>query len=481
LHPAIEGILCRPYIPPVSGSKTGICLLGCGVVGSGVVKILAEQAELLHRRTGLRFEIRHVVVRDAKKHRARDASLPIADDPIKAIEDPKTQIVVELMGGTARAAELVEHALRLGKHVVTANKTLLAQRGPELFALARKHHACIAFEASCGGGIPIIDALSRGLIANRIDAMVGIVNGTCNVILTRMTRNGWSYAQALEEAQKLGFAEADPTMDVSGRDAAQKLALLAGLAFNVRVAESDISIEGISTLQPIDIQFADELGYVIKLLAIAERSGDGKLALRVHPTLVHKADVLAEVSGSFNAISVYGHALGHALFYGRGAGQMPTASAVVADLVGVAMGVTPLAFEKLHIYPDSSAPLNMKYAIIIPDGAADEPLKELNGKTPIEAAHTPNMDRIAMEGRQGTARTVPEGFESGSDVATMCAAGLRPGNVYHTGRAPLEAAAQNIPLAPDRLGLPLQSGHRRRRDHERSLRRRDFQRRGAGS
>jgi homoserine dehydrogenase len=347
----------RPYISRVSGSNTGICLLGCGVVGSGVVKILAEQAELLHRRTGLSFEIRHVVVRDGKKHRAGTGSLPISPDAIKAIEDPQTQIVVELMGGTARAAELVEHALRLGKHVVTANKTLLAQRGPELFALARKHKACIAFEASCGGGIPIIDALTRGLIANRIDAMVGIVNGTCNVILTRMTQNGWSYAQALKEAQRLGFAEADPTLDVSGRDAAQKLALLAGLAFNVRVAESDISIEGISQIQPIDIQFADELGYVIKLLAIAERSEGGKLALRVHPTLVHKQDMLADVSGSFNAISVYGHALGHAMFYGRGAGQMPTASAVVADIVGVAMGVTPLAFEKLHIYPDSSAPL----------------------------------------------------------------------------------------------------------------------------
>jgi homoserine dehydrogenase len=343
----------------VSGSSTGICLLGCGVVGSGVVKILAEQAELLHRRTGLRLDLRHVVVRDAEKHRARRSDLPITADAIAAIEDPNTQIVVELIGGTTTAAELVERALKLGKHVVTANKSLLAQRGPELFALARKHKACIAFEASCGGGIPIIDALSRGLIANRIDAMVGIVNGTCNVILTRMTRNGWSYTQALEEAQRLGFAEADPTLDVSGRDAAQKLALLAGLAFNVRVAEPDIYVEGISKIEPIDIQFASELGYVIKLLAIAQRSDDGRLALRVHPTLVHKDDVLAEVSGSFNAISVYGHALGHALFYGRGAGQMPTASAVVADLVGVAMGVTPLAFQRLRVYPDSSGPLNV--------------------------------------------------------------------------------------------------------------------------
>jgi homoserine dehydrogenase len=240
--------------------------------------------------------------------------------------------------------------------VVTANKSLLAARGPELFALARKHNTAIAFEASCGGGIPIIDALTRGLVANRIDALVGIVNGTCNVILTRMTRNGWSYAKALEEAQKLGFAEADPTLDVSGRDAAQKLAILAGLAFNARVSEADIHVEGIDKLHPADIQFATDLGYVIKLLAIGERDSEGRLTLRVHPTLVHKTDVLAEVSGSFNAISIYGHALGHALFYGRGAGQMPTASAAVADLVGVATGTTQLAFRRLNIFPDAAAP-----------------------------------------------------------------------------------------------------------------------------
>jgi len=239
--------------------------------------------------------------------------------------------------------------------VVTANKSLLAARGPELFALARKHDACIAFEASCGGGIPIIDAISRGLVGNRIDALVGILNGTCNVILTRMTRNRWTYEHALAEAQKLGFAEADPSLDVSGRDTAQKLALLAGLAFNVHVAEGDIHVEGIEQLQPVDIAFADELGYVIKLLAIAHRDGN-RLGLRVHPTLVHKADVLAEVSGGFNAISIYGHALGHTLFYGRGAGQMPTASAVVADLVSVSMGTTPLMFRRLRIYPDVVPP-----------------------------------------------------------------------------------------------------------------------------
>ena len=212
----------------------GICLLGAGVVGGGVLRILAEQQELLRRRTGLRFDIRHVVVRDVDKHSVAAPHLRWTTDAAAAVDDPKVAIVVELMGGTVAAGELTERALRLGKPVVTANKSLLAQRGPDLFALARKHNACIAFEASVGGGIPIIEALSRGLLANRIDALIGIVNGTCNVILTRMTRDRWTYPQALAEAQKLGYAEADPSLDVSGRDAAQKLALLASLAFNSR-------------------------------------------------------------------------------------------------------------------------------------------------------------------------------------------------------------------------------------------------------
>ena len=323
------------------------------------MRILRDQQALLHARTGLRFDLRHVVVRDVTRHAALaiHAELPMTADADAAIDDPKVHIVIEAVGGTRDAGRYIERALRLGKSVVTANKSLLAARGAELFALARKHNACIAFEASCGGGIPIIDALSRGLVANRIDALVGILNGTCNVILTRMTKSAWTYRQALEEAQKLGFAESDPHLDVSGRDTAQKLALLAGLAFNVRVEESDIHVEGIEALHPADIAFANDLGYVIKLLAIAEREiGNGRLALRVHPTLVHKADVLAEVSGGFNAISVYGHALGHALFYGRGAGQMPTASAVVSDLVSVALGTTPLMFKRLKIYPDVVPP-----------------------------------------------------------------------------------------------------------------------------
>ncbi len=296
----------------MSEHSIGIALIGCGVVGSGVVQILAEQRELLRARTGLSFDVRHVVVRDVSKQRPVHG-VPITSNWRMAIEDPQVKIVLELVGGTTVAANVVEAALKLGKPVVTANKSLLATHGQSLFASARLHNTCIAFEASCGGGIPIIDALCRGLVANRIDALVGIVNGTCNVILTRMTKNGWSYDEALKEAQKLGFAEADPTLDVSGRDAGQKLALLASLAFNARVREDDIHIEGIDTLQTADIAMAGELGYVIKLLAIAERVGDA-IALRVHPTLVHQNDVLAEVSGSFNAISVYGHAVGHTLF-----------------------------------------------------------------------------------------------------------------------------------------------------------------------
>jgi homoserine dehydrogenase len=332
----------------------GICLLGCGVVGTGVARILHDQGSLIAARTGHRLDIHHVVIRDPSKQRAMP-HLTFHADAERAIDDPQTKIVVELMGGTDAAAKYVERALRLGKPVVTANKSLLASRGPHLFALARQHKTCIAFEASCAGGIPIIDALTRGLVANRIDALVGIVNGTCNFILTQMTRNGMLYRDALAEAQKLGFAEADPTMDVSGRDTAQKLAILASLAFNVLVNESDIDLEGIDKLQDAEIKFAGELGYVVKLLAIARRHGP-RISLRVHPTLVKHDDVLADVNGSFNAISVFGHALGHALFYGRGAGQMPTASAVVADLVNVALGIAQLSFSQLKIFPDQIPP-----------------------------------------------------------------------------------------------------------------------------
>lgn len=340
----------------MSHSPIPVSLLGHGVIGSGVAKQLTANKELLRARSGLEFDLRHVLERDPAK--MAGVNLPFTTDLAVALEDPAVKIVIELIGGVEPAATFVSRALKAGKHVITANKAMLAAKGPELFALARKNNVAIGFEASCGGGIPIIDALTRGLLANRIDAIVGIVNGTCNVILTRMTRNGWTYADALKEAQKLGFAEADPTLDVSGRDAAQKLSILATLAFGALVRETDIEIEGIDHLDPADVRAAGDLGYVIKLLAIGQRVDGqaGALCLRVHPTLVHKDDVLAEVSGPFNAISVWGHALGHASFYGRGAGQMPTASAVVADLMSMAIGATPLSFQWARIYPDLVPP-----------------------------------------------------------------------------------------------------------------------------
>jgi homoserine dehydrogenase len=331
-------------------SAIGITLLGCGTVGGGVAGLLLAQRKLLRQRTGLDIVLLHVAERDASKH-GQVPGAPYCTDAEAAIDDPNTNIVVELIGGAGVAAQLIERALRLGKSVVTANKALLAARGPELFALARKHNACIGFEASCAGGIPIISALTSGLVANRIEALVGIVNGTCNFILSQMTRLGMSYAAALAEAQKAGFAEADPTLDVSGRDAAQKLAILAALAFNARVAEKDIEVCGIDSLHEADLKFAGELGYVIKLLAIAQREGREKISLRVHPTLVHKENLLAQVGGSFNAVSVYGHAVGHVLFYGRGAGRTPTASAVVSDIVQIALGAAPPAFAQLNLLP----------------------------------------------------------------------------------------------------------------------------------
>ena len=333
----------------VGEQTVGIALLGTGVVGRGVIDILAQQRDLLRSRTGLTIEVRSRVCRDPSKYEDDETGIKATTNIANAIGDPKTGIVVEVMGGIDAPRHAISAALAAGKHVVTANKALLAAHGAELFELAKKHGVSIAFEASCGGGIPIIDALTRGLVANRIDALIGIINGTCNFILTQMAQNGWTYADALKEAQRIGFAEADPTMDVSGRDSAQKLAILATLAFNQQVSETDIALTGIDTLKAEDLQFVDDLGYVIKLLGIGERV-EGQLALRVQPTLVHKGDLMSDVSGGFNAISVYGHAIGHQFFYGRGAGQTPTASAVVADILGVAMGTIPHAFERLNVF-----------------------------------------------------------------------------------------------------------------------------------
>ncbi|MCE9592421.1 MAG: homoserine dehydrogenase [Planctomycetes bacterium] len=354
-------------------SVIGVGMIGCGTVGGGVATLLREMSDVYARRAGTRLELRRVLVRDAARAAASglvDRSI-ITNDAEAFFETPGMSIVVEVAGGRD-VSRHVRRAITSGKHIVTANKTMLAAEGDELFALARKHSVSIAFEASCGGGIPIITAMQFGLMANRIEALYGILNGTCNYILTEMVQKDKPYAVALKEAQELGFAEADPTLDVSGRDAAQKLAVLASLAFGAHVTDGQVPSEGIDTLDLQDIRFAGELGYTIKLLAIAEREGFGrdtangpaapgatKLSLRVQPCFVHKTLPLAQVNGSYNALSVYGHANGHTMYYGRGAGRMPTASAVVSDLLNVASGWYPQAFSRMRLWCDSHEPVNL--------------------------------------------------------------------------------------------------------------------------
>jgi len=327
-----------------------IGLVGYGTVGTGVAKILFDNADAITNRTGLRLELARVVDRDITS--PRECRLPegiLTDELGVLLEDPSIDIALELVGGTTFAKDLQINLLRSGKHVVTANKALLAEHGPELFREALDAGRCIAFEASCCGGIPIVSALRTGLAANRIGALYGIFNGTCNYILTHMTQHGAAFSDVLKEAQDKGFAEADPTLDINGMDTAHKLAILGGLAFNCEIGIKDIYVEGIENVDIADIRDALEMGYILKLLAIGEKDADGRISLRVHPALISEQTPLAQVEGPFNAISIFGNAVGNVMFYGRGAGMMPTASAVVADIIDIALGNSQRIFENLSM------------------------------------------------------------------------------------------------------------------------------------
>ena len=329
-------------------------MIGCGTVGQGVAQILSQQKTLYTRRLGTELALQRILVRDAKRTQQCGKIDPsiVTTNPDEFFTTPNIGIIIEVAGGRGLISQYVRRALSDGKHVVTANKSLLAAEGSELFSLAHENRVSIAFEASCGGGIPIITALQFGLMANKINAMYGILNGTCNYILTEMTQSGKCYSEALSEAQEHGFAEADPTLDVSGQDAAEKLAILSSLAFGIQATSAHVQSEGIDQLNLTDIKFGSELGYDIKLLAIAERNNksDDHVSLRVHPCFVHTEIPLAQVHGPFNALSVYGHATGQTLYYGRGAGQMPTASAVVSDVINIASGWYPHAFGELKLW-----------------------------------------------------------------------------------------------------------------------------------
>jgi homoserine dehydrogenase len=312
-------------------------LAGLGTVGASVYRRLASQKDLLRQRTGTEIRIDQLAIR--RPARAQEVGVPdrlVVADWRTLISNPDLEVIVELMGGTTEAFDLIKRALQNGKHVITANKALLAERGAELFAEALKHQRHLLFEASVAGGIPIIRALREGLVANRILSIHGIINGTCNYILTRMDDAGLEFKDALAEAKQLGFAEADDSLDVDGHDTAHKAAVLAALAYGFWVPPGQLYTEGLRKVEKQDILYARKLGYGLKLLAIIKTDSDGAVEVRVHPTLIPQSHVLASVSGVFNAVVVRGDVVGDTLYYGRGAGGDPTASSVVADLAQIA-------------------------------------------------------------------------------------------------------------------------------------------------
>ena len=325
-----------------------VALLGLGVVGGAVARILQSKAVVYARELGCPLEIAGVLVRDQSKDRdvGVDPAL-LTTDASAILDDQEIAVVIEVMGGEEPAHRYIREALQAGKYVVTANKEVMAKHGPALLALAQEHHVDILYEASVGGGIPIISPLKRDLLANEIVALSAIINGTTNYILTAMSNDGRDFEEALAQAQALGYAEADPADDLDGTDAAYKLAILASLAFHGEVKPSDVYCEGIRGLAARDFRYARELGYAIKLLAIAERHAGGGVQVRVHPAMLPREEPLAKVDGVQNAVQVEGDLLGRTLFQGQGAGALPTASAVVADLLDAAHSVVSGVRERL--------------------------------------------------------------------------------------------------------------------------------------
>jgi homoserine dehydrogenase len=338
-------------------AKINIGLLGCGTVGAGVAKLLIENKQLLTARVGADLNLKWVA--DIDTETDRGIQLPAGafiTDAHKVVDDPDIDIIIEMIGGEGIAKDLILKAIENGKHVVTANKALLAAQGNELFAAAAQKGVDLAFEASVGGCMPTIKSIRESLVGNHIKAMTGILNGTCNYILSKITDEGISFKEALDQAQNQGYAEADPTLDIEGFDTAHKVAILAALAYGMEINLDDVYIEGISRITPLDIAFAEQFGYRIKLLAISKFKDD-RVEARVHPTMIPFDNLLTQINGTVNAVTVSGDAVGDILLYGHGAGMMPTASAVVSDIVdiarnilgGTARRVPPLSYQRENI------------------------------------------------------------------------------------------------------------------------------------
>lgn len=344
-------------------SRIGVGIIGFGTVGTGVAKVLLDNAALIRRRVGVPVEL--VRIADLDITRDRGILLPsgiLTTDAKQVLHDPAIDIVIELIGGYDTAKRVTLEAIVAGKQVVTANKALLALHGEEIFEAASRHGVDVGFEASVGGGIPVVRALTEGLAGNTIESIYGIINGTSNYILSRMTREGESFDSVLKDAQQAGYAEADPTFDVAGIDSAHKLAILVNLAYGTPVNCKEIYTEGITHITPTDIAYAKEFGFTIKLLGIAKLA-DGEVEARVHPTMVPSASPIAQVDGVYNAIQLVGDAVGDVVLYGRGAGSMPTGSAVVSDVIAIGRNLLKGAVGRVPVASfrqDQRRPLRMK-------------------------------------------------------------------------------------------------------------------------
>ncbi len=319
--------------------KIQVGLLGCGTVGTGVAKLLVEKKELISSRAGMEIILKHAADIDLETDRGITFKKGVLTTDARAvINDPNIDIIVEMIGGTAIAREFIIDAMNKGKHVVTANKALLAAHGNQIFKYAMQKNLDLGYEASVGGCMPIIKSLRESLVSNNIHSMTGILNGTCNYILSKITQDHSTFEQALAEAKAKGFAEADPTLDVEGFDTAHKLAIIGALAYGTTINLEDIYVEGISRITPLDITFAEQFGYRIKLLAISKKK-ENSFEARIHPTMIPLNNLIANVEGSLNAVTVTGDAVGDMMLYGHGAGMMPTASAVVSDVVDIARNI----------------------------------------------------------------------------------------------------------------------------------------------
>lgn len=384
-------------------------LIGFGTVGSGLAEVLLSQQERLARRTGLSVRLAQVADINIAELPPQFAGTTLTSDAAAMINDPDIDIIVELIGGIQPAKTFVMDAIAAGKHVVTANKALLSQEGREIFAAAAAQGVEVGFEASVGGGIPVIKSLKEGLVANKILSIMGIMNGTANYILTRMTDEGIDFADVLKDAQAQGFAEADPTYDIEGIDTAHKLAILMTMAYGMNITHNEISTEGISQVEPVDIEFAREFGCRIKLLAISRNHGD-HVEARVHPTMVPQSHLLASISGAYNAIHFTGDTVGNVLLYGPGAGKLPTGSAVAADVVDIARDISagsvgrvpslsylPEEIKDIRITPMEELSCPWYFRI----SANDEPgvLAAIAG---ILSEHGISIESVLQKGRQKT-------------------------------------------------------------------------------